>query len=1089
MTAPARAALERAAAARAANANENLGFLSEEHGLLPVEPPPHELPPSHRAWDELAARLPELFRTVTGRELLDELPILPANEDALPDACLLRAASLLGHFAHTYVRVRPDPPERLPDSIVAPWTVVCRRLGREARALTYDDLVTYNWRLVDDADPRRCLENLAVLTPTVANREERIFYMAQVEIIARTAPTIGCMVRAQEAATAGDEGALGAELAQIIDTLGDATRSFLKIDPNPHSPTYVDPVVWAKTVAPFAVAISAEGAISGAAASPFQALDVFLGRRAYDSRVGREALRIRRRFAPNLREFIDALAAVPIHEHVAKGSPRLRGLWASLLEAYAGDHGFLSIHRRKAYAFLEVAFKVGRSVTTGGFSGLFEDQTWDVATRELEAARLERWEDGAVCPARARAEASGPLHDEKLAHVRLDVADVGLRFKPGDRLAIRPRNTPVLVERTLRALRAPGDATIRLDGRWRAETGAETLPLRELLEGGRIRPVERAVAKALLALSDSERLRRIVNARAEAAWELWDLVEVLAAEGLDPRTLWQSDPWEPYAIARLVPPIAPRLYSVASAMGDAVTADGVDLLASELRYAHAETDVTPGRERVGTASAYLRRLAGGSQGERVDVRVVPAVRFHLPDDPATPIVMFAGGAGVSPFRAFAYSRREELAAGETWLLLSTRSERQRDAIAADVDGVRFDAVLTHGRLDGARGRGITDVIAENADELRERALGDAVFYVCGSAGFASAVIDALEEVTSRAHVRTMIASGRLQQDVFTSGQPPAAAATQYDASEIVRRNDDGAGYWTVISGGVYDLTEFVHRHPGGAAILHEVAGRDGTHSYRQIEHHLDPEIEASLPMYRVGTVRRLDFGRGGTVAIGESGLTYVLLEDLFAAWVRYLYLVVEIQNAVRHDFGILDTVAVGDDDGGFTFLEAQLLVEAHRRFAEVYLAALLGADLQRLFALTAGFVAPDVDVRELSAALGAVPRQSHLAPTVEALRSLGPAGRDARERVLGDVARLRAPLQAADLALLDELKAGFAAGVALFERFGRETPTRAGRALLDPLRELPRLVSGLDDALAAAVDGRGDPGLAVWDDVNDLEGS
>jgi cytochrome b involved in lipid metabolism len=426
------------------------------------------------------------------------------------------------------------------------------------------------------------------------------------------------------------------------------------------------------------------------------------------------------------------------------------------------------------------------------------------------------------------------------------------------------------------------------------------------------------------------------------------------------------------------------------------------------------------------------------------------------------------------------ARARQPGAGPAWLLLSTRSERQRDLLAREAGRIRFDAIVTGGRDGTSLPRRITELIAENATSLTEFAAAGAVFYICGSAGFARTVIDALELLTSRDAIRTMIASGQLQQDVFTSGQPPAAAATPFDATDVAQHNDEEAGYRTIIDGAVYDITEFVHRHPGGAAILREVAGRDGTAPYRHIEHHLDSEIEAMLPMYRIGTVRRLDFGRRGALAIGERGLTYVLLDDLFRAWVRYLHLVVEVQNAVRHDFGILDAVAISGEAGhAMTFLKVQLLLEAHVRFTDVYLSALLDRDLHRMFSFSAAFVAPEVDVRELPRALdaraqGAAARAAagQVAAAVERLRVLGAADAHARDAALAEMASLRRPLESADLALLAALKTQVATGVRCFERFERTTPERAGATLLAPLRAIPGLVSELYDAVAAAGSGQ-----------------
>jgi hypothetical protein len=124
-------------------------------------------------------------------------------------------------------------------------------------------------------------------------------------------------------------------------------------------------------------------------------------------------------------------------------------------------------------------------------------------------------------------------------------------------------------------------------------------------------------------------------------------------------------------------------------------------------------------------------------------------------------------------------------------------------------------------------------------------------------------------------MRRLIGQGRYQQDVFTSYRAELAAPVLFDASEVALHNDDEHGYWMTIDGAVYDVTEFAHRHPGGRAIIVEHAGRDATKSYRTVEHHLDPEIEAMLGMYKIGMIRRLEFGSRWCIAVGPKGLVFV----------------------------------------------------------------------------------------------------------------------------------------------------------------------------------------------------------------------
>src|ERR1700730_10276866 len=125
----AREALEQAIAENQRCGSEHKGFLSNERGLLPLCNPLTSSPPTHKAWDEIAADLPLHYRELSLRRAADALPILSADVDALPDHYLNRAASLLSILAHAYVRVQSAPPISIPDAIMRPWQIVSVRLG------------------------------------------------------------------------------------------------------------------------------------------------------------------------------------------------------------------------------------------------------------------------------------------------------------------------------------------------------------------------------------------------------------------------------------------------------------------------------------------------------------------------------------------------------------------------------------------------------------------------------------------------------------------------------------------------------------------------------------------------------------------------------------------------------------------------------------------------------------------------------------------------------------------------------------------------------------------------------------------------
>ncbi|HWO12566.1 MAG TPA: hypothetical protein VNN80_23880, partial [Polyangiaceae bacterium] len=374
--------------------NENHGFLSWSHGFVPRLPPLRRLAPAFAAWDQAAAELPVLYRDLTLRRRLDELPLLDAGPESLADAQVLRACALLAILAQAYWNVEVTPPERLPLAIAKPWAQLRQRLGREQEVLSYIDLIVYNWRVVDRAlpDPMQ-VGNLRLLLPTVDNQEERVFYLTQLEMLARCSPLVQLVTHAQDAVLVEDKDALEEALLGVIACLRRIVCDSLpKINPNAYGSTFVDPVVWAKTVAPFAVPIHAgDQGPSGTSSPIFSTLDLFFGRKRNDSFLGREIQQLRAGYPPSWRAFLQALSTVRVSDYVERTNNRsLSGAWREAFELYVGPDGFLGRHRMKVYGFLELAFKVGRSVTIGGFGGVFKDRTWDQVDNELELSRRER---------------------------------------------------------------------------------------------------------------------------------------------------------------------------------------------------------------------------------------------------------------------------------------------------------------------------------------------------------------------------------------------------------------------------------------------------------------------------------------------------------------------------------------------------------------------------------------------------------------------------------------------------------------------------------------------------------------------------
>lgn len=1105
--APARAVLLAAERANRTAGHENLGFLSEEAGFMPVQPPLTALPPSHLAWDAVAAQLPDLFRTLQVRPALEALPGLSADSAALPDCYLLRAATILGIFAHAYVRSQPTLPAPVPLAVLQPWEEVTRRLGRDAPVLSYIDLIIYNWRFCDPTapDPWR-VENLRLLIPTVGNREEHVFYLTQVEMLAQATPIINAVIRLQEAVYQADRPAVEQELVAMTERWHRLTEeSFLKIDPNPHSKTHVDPIVWAKTVAPFAVPIVPDriGAV-GPASPIFQLMDVLLDRQSYQTLIGESALYVRAGYPWHWRAFLAAVGQTALPQFVAtRGDSGLRGLFAALVDSYAGDTGFLGVHRRKTYGYLETAFKVGRAVTIGGFAGLFKDRTWEQVDAELEATRQERYTDPKPRCSLAIPIATQHSWSHKHAvQVALDVTSAGIYYRPGDRAAILPENHPELVTRTLHALQAEGSEMIPLDQIWQAAMRARgsaqaptAIPLRTFLRYGKIRPLTCTTAKALYGIFAIPLLQSILESHTEDQWELWDLLELLTVHGLNLRELWQA---EPQRLCKIVLPEEARLYSIAAAMPNGLsTATTLLLTVAPVSYdTWMDTTCIPRR---GTSSHYLAHLATSEHTSgHVPIYVVAPLRFRLPVDAHRPIIMIAGGTGIAPFRAFWQARSRQPTSGPTWLFIGTRTRDQlyyaeELAILAHEGKLRVEARFSAEdrvprfpksgqapliRYEPGPRRRIDALLWEHAadlwDVLRDPGAGKqgAVIYVCGQTGFAHTTQRALLAILAeqmpgpdvetrqhhaRAYFYTLVAEGRFLQDVFTTySSPTAATSRQLAASDVIRHNNEQDGYWMVIRDRVYDISEFIHLHPGGDAILRNYVGIDATAAYMAVDHHRRTEVDALLPLYEIGTIRELRFGNACGVVLRSTGSMQIAVESVFQRWTHFLYLVTAFENAFCQDAQVVVRQTVQEEDPAtWSPLKIQLAAELHQRFLENHLAGVLGEDLADLWALATELCAPQESLGWLRDVLTTTQSTTAARCVQLAAAHLNAC---ANAALVERGQRLGALLLTHDRQLLAALKARIADGVRVFEIYEAAALTQGGAELLASLRAIPLLM-------------------------------
>jgi cytochrome b involved in lipid metabolism len=80
--------------------------------------------------------------------------------------------------------------------------------------------------------------------------------------------------------------------------------------------------------------------------------------------------------------------------------------------------------------------------------------------------------------------------------------------------------------------------------------------------------------------------------------------------------------------------------------------------------------------------------------------------------------------------------------------------------------------------------------------------------------------------------------------------------TIYTIEEVSVHNTE-QNLWVALNGKVYNLTEFVAKHPGGQSALANVAGTDITDCFTEIESHVNSfsYIQKILPDICVGELR------------------------------------------------------------------------------------------------------------------------------------------------------------------------------------------------------------------------------------------
>lgn len=872
------------------------------------------------------------------------------------------------------------------------------------------------------------------------------------------------VTRCQEAVMNRATDVLLREMIALKELIDQLPYIFHKISVNPRAgEQFANPVEWGQRYAKFSAPLSKRvPALSGLALPLFLLMDAFIGRTKYTSFLGIEAVHLRRWLPLNIRAFITAIEQhYRIPEYVkASGDARLGGVLDGIIESYAGERGFMGTHRYKVYNFLEVVAKTGRAETNGNAgAGDSDGRPWEEVHHTLSDSMKERLSPyrGEVkvephqmrgsfeeCRFLARILDRQPIDSDpsrSTSMVTFDLAETGITFQPGDRLAVMPMNPPHEVAKVVAALGldlmidtmvpveqnsvwARFSKHIELVSR-KPSTG---LTVKDILRRGHIAPLTKdlvlSVHRSLRASSPST-LKILSSDEWPVKGTLGDLLQLAISEA--PQEIWDrafdldSLAWLPTLIALEVP----RTYSISNSSSELLPSM-IDLTVSRTeapRDPIFET-VQPALPLYGVSSGFLNPAPNTMEyfddttnDNAVLIGVSRPIQFQLPSSTTVPVAMFAGGSGIAPFRGF-WQKRIQSGIGRNILFLGVQSREKlvhedelhglvqygslelHTAFSRDRKGLIFDPFMREMIEQDMDPRYIDSTIVDQGRLVSELVMSKSQgglgghLYVCGSVSVYETVMSGIRQAiykyqasthsTAESLLATAFAERRFMLDIFMSPRSISSSTPTIPMSRLAlhtgHRKD--SRMWIGVHGGVYDVTDFLPMHPGGTLIVAASAGLDATKTFHELAHDTNPEVSSLLSKYFIGHL-------GTKPQCGSPEIS-----QLYDMWYQYLRTSIESLTTLSFETtNILEDSKVWFSGGMLNIGGVRKFYQFQSRLMQNGFSTLFGAKLQEIYLKIsyslANAITPDVRLPDV---IGTITRAQSGANAAKAMREISEVG-------------------------------------------------------------------------------------------------